>query len=85
MNQIEQQIENVVDSILQDYQGGRDIDRMEAFRQPDKPTSSSILHCRDLNVNSILTLSKTKQKQLTLAISWCLFCSLPLKSDFQFY
>ncbi len=36
MNQIEQQIESVVDSILQDYQGGRDIDRMEAFRQPDK-------------------------------------------------
>ena len=36
MNQIEQHIENVVDSILQDYQGGRDIDRMESFRQPDK-------------------------------------------------
>ena len=36
MSAIEQQIENVVDDILEDYRQGRDIDRMEQFRQPDK-------------------------------------------------
>jgi len=43
MNQIEQQIEKVVDSILCDYQSGRDIDRMEAFRQPDKDVIIDII------------------------------------------
>ena len=32
----ESQIANVVDSILQDYQSGRDIDRLESRRQPDQ-------------------------------------------------
>ena len=36
MSAIERQIETVVDAILEDYCGGREIDRMEAFRQPDK-------------------------------------------------
>ena len=36
MNTIEQQIEGVVDSILLDYQGGRDIDKIDLFRHPDK-------------------------------------------------
>ncbi|MBO5836574.1 MAG: serine acetyltransferase [Oscillospiraceae bacterium] len=36
MSAIEKQIEGVVDTILQDYQTGREIDRMESFRQPDK-------------------------------------------------
>ena len=36
MSSIERRIEAVVDTILQDYQGGRDIDRMEQFTQPDK-------------------------------------------------
>ena len=36
MSAIEQQIEGVVDAILEDYRGGRDIDVMESFRQPDK-------------------------------------------------
>ena len=33
---IQRQIENVVDTILEDYRSERDIDRMDAFRQPDK-------------------------------------------------
>ena len=36
MRSMEQRIENVVETILQDYGQGRDIDRMEIFRQPDK-------------------------------------------------
>ena len=36
MTPIEQQIEGIVDAILEDYRGGRDIDRMEYSRQPDK-------------------------------------------------
>ena len=36
MTAIEKQIEFVVDSILQDYQNGRDIDRLELYRHPDK-------------------------------------------------
>ena len=36
MSAIEQQIENVVDTILEDYSLERDIDKMESFRQPDK-------------------------------------------------
>ena len=36
MNSIEQQIERVVDSILQDYRHDRDIDKMDLLRHPDK-------------------------------------------------
>lgn len=36
MSAIEYQIENVVDLILEDYRGGRDIDLMETSSQPDK-------------------------------------------------
>ena len=36
MSAIEQQIEGVVDSILEDYRNGRDIDKMNLFRQPDR-------------------------------------------------
>ena len=36
MSKLEQQIEQVVDTILEDYRLDRDIDRMEMFRQPDK-------------------------------------------------
>ncbi len=36
MTQIEQQIESVVDNILRDYAGGRDIDALEPYRHPDK-------------------------------------------------
>ena len=36
MESMERRIENVVESILTDYQSGRDIDRMEQFSQPDK-------------------------------------------------
>ena len=36
MNEIELQIENLVDTILSDYQQGRDIDKMDLKRHPDK-------------------------------------------------
>ena len=36
MTSIEQRIEGIVDSILEDYLQGRDIDRIEPFRHPDK-------------------------------------------------
>ena len=36
MSSIEQRIETVVDTILQDYSGNRDIDKMEQSAQPDK-------------------------------------------------
>ena len=36
MSAIEQKIERVVDTILEDYSLERDIDKMESFRQPDK-------------------------------------------------
>ena len=36
MSPIEKQIENVVDSILQDYEAGRDIDKLDMLRRPDK-------------------------------------------------
>lgn len=36
MTAIEQQIESVVDSILEDYRHDRDIDKMDLFRHPDK-------------------------------------------------
>ena len=36
MTPIEQQIEGVVDSILEDYRHGRDIDKLDPFQHPDK-------------------------------------------------
>ena len=36
MMPIEQKIESVVDTILEDYRGGREIDRLELYRHPDK-------------------------------------------------
>ena len=36
MNSIANQIENVVDTILRDYQQDRSIDKMDLFRHPDK-------------------------------------------------
>ena len=36
MNTIEQKIEGVVDSILADYGQGRDVDKIDLFRHPDK-------------------------------------------------
>ena len=36
MNTIEQKVQNVVDSILRDYGQGRDIDKIDLFRHPDK-------------------------------------------------
>lgn len=36
MTPIEEQIEGIVDSILQDYQGGRSIDKLDPFQHPDK-------------------------------------------------
>lgn len=43
MAQLEKQIEQVVDAILQDYRGNRDIDAMEACRQPDKDAIIDLL------------------------------------------
>ena len=43
MNQIEQKIEQVVDSILSDYSLGRDIDRMDNFARPDKDVVIDII------------------------------------------
>ena len=43
MSAIEKQIENVVDTILEDYRSDRDIDRMEVFRQPDKDVIIDII------------------------------------------
>ena len=44
MTTIEQQIESVVDSILEDYLHGRDIDRIDSHRQPDKDTVIDIIN-----------------------------------------
>lgn len=43
MPTLQQQIENLVDAILDDYQMGRDIDRMEYSRQPDKDKMIDII------------------------------------------
>ena len=43
MTPIEQRIESVVDSILQDYSGGRDIDRIEAGCRPDRDVIIDII------------------------------------------
>ena len=39
----EQRIEAVVDTILEDYRNGRDIDKMELFRLPDRDAVADIL------------------------------------------
>ncbi len=44
MTPIEQRIEGVVDAILEDYRNGRDIDRIEQSRQPDKDVIIDIIH-----------------------------------------
>ena len=36
MTPIEQEIEGIVDSILEDYRHGRDVDKMDLFQHPDK-------------------------------------------------
>jgi len=43
MTPMEQQIEQVVDTILSDYSSGRDIDRMEQLRRPDKDAVIDII------------------------------------------
>ncbi len=43
MSEIQQQIESVVDTILEDYGNNRDIDRVEYFRQPDKDVIVEII------------------------------------------
>jgi len=43
MASIEQRIEGIVDSILEDYLQGRDIDRIEPFRHPDKDVIIDII------------------------------------------
>ena len=43
MTQIEQQIAQVVDSILEDYRHDRDIDRIELHRRPDKDVVTDII------------------------------------------
>ncbi len=44
MSTIEREIEGIVDSILEDYRQGRDIDRIDLFKQPDKDVVIDILH-----------------------------------------
>ena len=43
MNTIEQQIENVVDSILSDYAQGRDVDKIDIYRHPDKAVITDMI------------------------------------------
>lgn len=43
MSAIEKKIEGVVETILEDYGCGRDIDKMESFRQPDKDVVIDII------------------------------------------
>jgi len=43
MNTIEMQIENVVDSILSDYSLGRDVDKIDLYRHPDKAIITDII------------------------------------------
>ena len=44
MAAIEEQIENVVDTILEDYRNGRDIDKIDFSRHPDKEIVIDIIH-----------------------------------------
>ncbi len=43
MTPIETRIEQVVDGILEDYRSGRDIDKLEQFRRPDKDAVIDII------------------------------------------
>lgn len=43
MTPIEQQIEGIVDGILQDYQNGRSIDKLDPFSHPDKEVIIDII------------------------------------------
>ena len=43
MNTIELQIEGIVDDILKDYQNGRDIDKIDLFRHPDKAVITDMI------------------------------------------
>ena len=43
MNTIEQQIEGVVDSILSDYSLGRDVDKIDLLRHPDKAVITDMI------------------------------------------
>lgn len=43
MRSVEKQIETVVDGILESYGGGRDIDRLELYRHPDKDAIIDII------------------------------------------
>jgi len=44
MDCVEKKIEAAVDALLEDYRHGRDIDRIDHFRHPDKDTVIDILH-----------------------------------------
>ncbi len=43
MMPFEERIEQVVDAILEDYRGGRDIDKLEAYRRPDRDAVIDII------------------------------------------
>ncbi|MBO5129542.1 MAG: serine acetyltransferase [Oscillospiraceae bacterium] len=43
MNTIEAQIQGIVDGILLDYQNGRDIDKIDLFRHPDKAVITDMI------------------------------------------
>ena len=43
MTPMEQQIEQLVDAILEDYRGSRDIDKMDGLRRPDKDAVIDII------------------------------------------
>ena len=43
MNTIEMQIENVVDNILSDYSLGRDVDKIDLHRHPDKDVITDMI------------------------------------------
>ena len=44
MTPFEQEIETIVDSVLEDYLHGRDIDRIDLFKQPDQETIVDMIH-----------------------------------------
>ena len=54
MESMEQRIENVVESILQDYQAGRDIDRMDHFTNstPESEWRSCLDHAEKIGLGS---------------------------------
>ena len=44
MNLIEEKIEGIVDAILSDYEGDRDIDKIDLFSHPDKAIITDMIH-----------------------------------------